>query len=608
MRKCLKMLAILLTILLLPQSTWADTETELVSTFTKVVTTTNEDGKTSYILKNDSDLDWITDNSDVTYKNGVYFTLVPQGASEGNSSILISPYNTTDEIYINQIDLYFESTLQNVAIIDGDSGFELTGEPTTTNNGIKYTMTAAGDPTAHGYIHIMLSNLTQAPEADENIILKRIVLTGTLNLEKPSIFKEEENIGFEYSSYNGLAKCYYSIDYEDASLEDISNSVFEESIEISAPCTVTSYVKCGTAISETETAKLFGFKESTLTTTYQPTISAPTIIPKLPNGAVVTYSNSAANTPTNTINNSTSVITINGVGTDSFGASFSTPENTDFTILNDVSSFTEEGLPVSYDLGTFNLTVTAKTLTNDMIKPITDQEFVNQPLTPNIVMKDNTYTLEQDKDYTIEFNTATNFNVGTASFTITGKGNYTGTATGNFKIVARALTEDMITFTAGDYVYDGQDKEPTITVSDAELKKDLTENTDYTVSYSDRKNAGTCTVTITGKGNYKSSVEKSFTIAKVDAAVTTAPTAKALTYTGAAQELITAGVASGGAMQYSLDGGAYGTAIPTGTEAKTYTIKYKVVGDNNHNDTDETTIADVKINAAAATLTVSRLL
>ena len=39
-------------------------------------------------------------------------------------------------------------------------------------------------------------------------------------------------------------------------------------------------------------------------------------------------------------------------------------------------------------------------------------------------------------------------------------------------------------------------------------------------------------------------------------------------------------------MQYSLDqNGSYSTTIPTGTEAKEYTVWYKVVGDENHNDT-----------------------
>ena len=68
----------------------------------------------------------------------------------------------------------------------------------------------------------------------------------------------------------------------------------------------------------------------------------------------------------------------------------------------------------------------------------------------------------------------------------------------------------------------------------------------------------------------------------------TAPTAQeSLTYTGREQALITAGsVTSGGTMQYSLtENGTYSQDIPTGTDAGTYTVWYRVIGDENHNDT-----------------------
>jgi uncharacterized repeat protein (TIGR02543 family) len=80
-------------------------------------------------------------------------------------------------------------------------------------------------------------------------------------------------------------------------------------------------------------------------------------------------------------------------------------------------------------------------------------------------------------------------------------------------------------------------------------------------------------------------------VAKEASVVTKAPEAKPLTYNGQAQELVTAGTATGGEMQYALGTeteatGSYTTSIPTGTEAGTYYVWYKVVGDENHNDTD----------------------
>ena len=69
----------------------------------------------------------------------------------------------------------------------------------------------------------------------------------------------------------------------------------------------------------------------------------------------------------------------------------------------------------------------------------------------------------------------------------------------------------------------------------------------------------------------------------------TAPTAQEnLTYTGQEQALITAGSvdAQYGEMQYRLGtSGSFSTAIPTGTDAGTYTVWYRVIGDANHNDT-----------------------
>ena len=59
-------------------------------------------------------------------------------------------------------------------------------------------------------------------------------------------------------------------------------------------------------------------------------------------------------------------------------------------------------------------------------------------------------------------------------------------------------------------------------------------------------------------------------------AITTAPAAKAgLVYNGSAQELITAGVANGGVMMYSLDGVNFSADIPTAASAGTYTVYYK---------------------------------
>lgn len=82
--------------------------------------------------------------------------------------------------------------------------------------------------------------------------------------------------------------------------------------------------------------------------------------------------------------------------------------------------------------------------------------------------------------------------------------------------------------------------------------------------------------------------EADFTITKGTPAVI-APKARNLVYTGASQELVEAGVAVGGEMQYALgtetvETQPYATSIPTATDAGTYYVWYKAVGDENHSD------------------------
>ena len=138
--------------------------------------------------------------------------------------------------------------------------------------------------------------------------------------------------------------------------------------------------------------------------------------------------------------------------------------------------------------------------------------------------------------------------------------------------------------TIADQTYTGSAIEPTIEVKDGETT--LVLNTDYTVVYSDNTAAGTATVTITAVAgsNYSGTATKTFNIAKADITMTTAPAAvSGLVYSGEAQTLITAGVASFGTVLYSTDGETYAEALPQGTAAGTYTVYYKVEGDANHN-------------------------
>ena len=173
--------------------------------------------------------------------------------------------------------------------------------------------------------------------------------------------------------------------------------------------------------------------------------------------------------------------------------------------------------------------------------------------------------------------------------------------------ITTPITETLVPVTDLSKTYIVTAQEPTFGGS-------LIRDTDYTVSYavksgstgnldSDNKpvDAGTYLVTVTGKGSYTGNFTVEFTIDKA-APVYTPPTAKTgLTYNSSALELITAGsVSKGGEMQYKLDGGSYGTTIPTATDAGNYAVYYQIAANDNYNAVTEMQVGSSKINIAPA--------
>lgn len=77
-------------------------------------------------------------------------------------------------------------------------------------------------------------------------------------------------------------------------------------------------------------------------------------------------------------------------------------------------------------------------------------------------------------------------------------------------VTPNPLTEGMVTLSEESATYDGYEHKPVVTVDG------LDEGTDYEITYSsqDFTNAGTVAITVTGKGIYAGTVEKSFTIEK----------------------------------------------------------------------------------------------
>ena len=335
-----------------------------------------------------------------------------------------------------------------------------------------------------------------------------------------------------------------------------------------------------------------------------------------------------------------------------------------------------------------SITVKPKALTANMVQSIASQPYTGSAIEPTVTVKDGRKTLTAGTDYTVTYKD--NTNVGTATATVTGTGNYTGSVETKFNITAKALTASMVQDIAAQ-TYTGSPIVPKLTVKDGETA--LSKDTDYTVKYQNNLNAGTATVTLTGKGNYSDSVSKTFTIKQKDvtaqrdatdiqvvvdkgtfdaptfgdvtgtptysydgatsydaivkklktlqlgatgdigytytangnytgtitgklhftvvnlpaATITTAPAAKTgLTFNGTEQVLVNAGSGiTGGTLQYKLDGGSYNAELPKATNAGSYTVYYKVKGNNTtHSDSSEqsftVTIAPKTVTAAVS--------
>ena len=138
----------------------------------------------------------------------------------------------------------------------------------------------------------------------------------------------------------------------------------------------------------------------------------------------------------------------------------------------------------------------------------TDKTYTGSPCVQGVSVKDSEAKLTFD-DISVTYEN--NINVGTATIIYTGKNNYTGEIRKNFKITEASITDDMIA-NIPSVTYDTKAHTPEVTVTFNGSK--LTD-ADYTVSYSeDCINAGTATVTVTGKGNFTGTASKTFTINK----------------------------------------------------------------------------------------------
>ena len=196
-------------------------------------------------------------------------------------------------------------------------------------------------------------------------------------------------------------------------------------------------------------------------------------------------------------------------------------EGTDYTLTNNggtnVGSYNVRIASVSgnaYYSGSAQqtFTITAKSLEDSDISigDISAVTYTGSAQTPTVTVKHGSRTLIQGTDYTLSY--SDNTNAGTATVTITGNGNYSGKTSKTFTINPKALTNDMVNLSEDSVEYSGSSQKPTVTVKAGNTP--LTENTDYTLVNTGGTNAGTYSVSVTGKGNYSGKITRQFTINK----------------------------------------------------------------------------------------------
>ena len=151
--------------------------------------------------------------------------------------------------------------------------------------------------------------------------------------------------------------------------------------------------------------------------------------------------------------------------------------------------------------------ITPADITKASVSGLGAVDYNGSAQTPAPVLKWNGMTLAAGADYDVAY--ANNTKAGTANVTITGKGNFTGTIEKTFTIRQASIRNATLTGLV-DKNYSGSAQTQNLTLK--MFSRTLVKDTDYTVTYKDNTNPGTATVTITGKGNYKDSLIRTFQI------------------------------------------------------------------------------------------------
>lgn len=170
--------------------------------------------------------------------------------------------------------------------------------------------------------------------------------------------------------------------------------------------------------------------------------------------------------------------------------------------------YTEE-TPITEDVTLYACFATEQgsiSLEKCSVSEIPTQIYTGKALKPTVTVKWGSEVLSSKTDYTVSY--ADNKEQGKATVTIAGKGKYSGTISRTFMILYPLNKVTVKAIPAVDFT--GEYHTPDVTVT--YQNKTLTKGKDYTVTYTNNRNAGTAGVTLTGMGAYSGTKTVTFTI------------------------------------------------------------------------------------------------
>ena len=227
-----------------------------------------------------------------------------------------------------------------------------------------------------------------------------------------------------------------------------------------------------------------------------------------------------------------------------------------------------------------------KSISGAKVTGISNKTYTGNEITLTVGVTLSGKKLVEETDFTVSY--ADNINVGKAKVTITGIGNYKDTISKTFTISQASITGATVTGIS-DKTYTGSAIEQDFAVN--VNGNVLIKGTDYSVGYKYNTNVGKATVTITGKGNYKGTVSKTFMIVKADIGSGTVTGFTEKTYTGKAITQQYDLTVDGRVLKETTD---FTVAYSDNTNAGTATVMF--VGKGNYTGTLNATF---KINPAS---------